>query len=258
MWTIRQDQTESFRQHHLQTFEDEMVEHCKQVAPVLCKLIGDGQVRLAVNRGIVQAQTYGFANRGPIRLFIELKLLFGSGFDTDPQYPWVSRTLSASDHEMVRAEELREKTLEYQKRVSGPDAANTYEALKKLPALARAPIPFSTQDRVPGMLREMARIFPQKASYLGESALQLLVSKGIAQSEALNFPTPRGELLLVALMFAFGHGCTADPLYPWISRTLHDEKITNPVARAERLEKKALTWLSHVLAVPLEEHRHGA
>ena len=48
-------------------------------------------------------------------------------------------------------------------------------------------------------------------------------------------------------MFAFGHGCCEDPLYPWIARTLTDEKITDAEARAKRLEKKAITWLDHVL-----------
>ena len=60
----------------------------------------------------------------------------------------------------------------------------------------------------------------------------------------------RGEALVVVLMFAFGHGCTDDPLYPWISRTLKDERIVGPAARVERLEKKSITWLEHVLARP--------
>ena len=53
---------------------------------------------------------------------------------------------------------------------------------------------------------------------------------------------------MVALMFAFGHGCANDPLYPWIANTLRDERIADSAARADRLERKALTWLNHVLA----------
>ena len=49
-------------------------------------------------------------------------------------------------------------------------------------------------------------------------------------------------------MLAFGHGCGADPLYPWIAGTLKDEAITDPETKAKRLERKALTWLEHVLA----------
>lgn len=182
MWTIRQEQTEAFRQHHLKKFEDEMVEHSNQVAPVLCKLIGDEHVRLAAHRGITQAQTYGFTNRGPIRLFIEMKLLFGSSFDTDPQYPWAAATLRGPDHEMSRAEALRNKTLEYHQKVSGPDAVNTYEALKKLAVLAKSPLSFSAEDSGPGMLREMARVFPQKSAYVGERALAVLVGRGTSEA----------------------------------------------------------------------------
>ena len=49
-------------------------------------------------------------------------------------------------------------------------------------------------------------------------------------------------------MFAMGHGCGSDPLYPWIAQTLRDETLKDPDAKAIRLEKKALTWLEHVLA----------
>lgn len=159
---------------------------------------------------------------------------------------------------MSRAEELRNRILEYQNKVSGPDAVNTYEALKELAVLAQSPLPFSESNYLGGILQEMHRIFPQKAKFVGEQNLGLLLRSGSSSAQKLGFPTPRGDLLMVSLMFAFGHGCSNDPLYPWIARTLNDEKITSPTARADRLEKKALTWLSHVLAKPLEEHRHGA
>ena len=52
----------------------------------------------------------------------------------------------------------------------------------------------------------------------------------------------------MVLKFAFGHACTNDPLYPWILRTLKDQRIVTPAARASRLERKAITWLEHVVA----------
>ena len=64
----------------------------------------------------------------------------------------------------------------------------------------------------------------------------------------IAFRAVREMALVIVLMLAFGHGCADDPLYPWIARTLQDEAITDPAARAKRLEKKALTWLEHVLA----------
>jgi hypothetical protein len=97
------------------------------------------------------------------------------------------------------------------------------------------------------MLRELALIFPQKATYLGEGSLQGLIQEGCNVAKAAGFTTSRGYALIVVLMYGFGHGCTDDPLYPWIAHTLRGEGIGNPGERAARLEKRASTWLNHVL-----------
>lgn len=248
MWTIRQEQTEAFRQHHLQMFEDEMVAHGKEFAPTICKVIGDEQVRVAVRAAMRKANGYGFTNKGPLRLFVELMFLYGSAFDTDPQYQAVGHILRGSTDQMIRAEQIHLGYLDYLEKVSGPGARNVRNALSELPALARGPLELSSDDFVAGLLREMARIFPQKLAYVGEAALRALIREGVGEAQKYRFTAIRQTTLLVVLMFSFGHGCTNDPLYPWIARTLRDEKIVNPAVRAERLEKKALTWLEHVLA----------
>lgn len=252
MILIRREQIDVFRQAALAAFEAEMVAHAEAFAPKLCRVLGEDQVRLAVRAAMARAASGGFTNRGPIRLCVELAFLFGSGFDNDPQYPWAGEILRDSAPQMERAERLYERVLEYQERVSGPDGANTCAALWNLLLFARQPFALSAQDFGSGMLRTMADIFPQKTAYLGEAALQSLVREGCDVARALRFPTLRGYCLTVALMFAFGHGCTQDPLYPWIARTLNDARIADPGARADRLERKSVTWLEHVLAVPPE------
>jgi hypothetical protein len=98
------------------------------------------------------------------------------------------------------------------------------------------------------MLGEMRRIFPQKTAYVGEAPLTALIEEAVAEAQSYDFRSIREQALIVVLMFAFGHGCTNDPLYPWISNTLQDRKIVDAAARAKRLEKKAVTWLEHVVA----------
>ena len=247
MLQIRKEQMLVFEQAALRRFEDEMVVHSTDFSP-LCEVIGEGQLRVALRRAMARAGGYGFTYRGPIRLFIEFMFLFGSAFDTDPQYPWAAKILHSSDDQMERAEELWEKVLDYQEKVSGPDEANTRKALEDLSLLARQPVMFSADDFVAGMLQEMTRVFPQKAAYIGEEGLKALIHEGSAQARSYRFPAVRGEALVVGLMFAFGHGCTDDPLYPWIAGTLKDERIITPMARAERLYKKAMTWLDHAIA----------
>jgi hypothetical protein len=250
MLKIRSAQMKVFEDDAMRRFEDEMVVHSNEFTPRLCKVIGEEQLRVALRQAIERAGAYGFTNRGPIRLYIELMFLYGSDFDSDPQYPAVGEVLNTSGDQMLRAEQIHAGVLDYQEKVSGPDAANVRKALEALSVFARKPLTFSSNNFVAEMLQEMTRAFPQKAAYIGEEGLTRLIDEGRAEARQYDFPTVRGEALVVVLMFAFGHGCTADPLYPWISRTIKDERIVDPAGLAKRLEKKAVTWLDHVLARP--------
>ena len=256
MWTIRQEQTEAFRQYHLQKFEDEMVEHSREFSPRLCRVLGDEQLRVALRSAMKHANNYGFTNKGPLRLFIEMMFLCGSAFDTDPQYAGVGDILRSPGDQMLRAEQIHQGSLAYLEQVSGRDGVNVRRALVEVSKLRQAPLMISGANFVADLLQEMRRIFPQKAAYIGETRLTSLIHEGIAESRTVGFSTIRQGTLIVVLMFAFGHGCTQDPLYPWISRTLRDHRIVGPTARADRLERKAFTWLSHVLARPPGESKH--
>ena len=153
--------------------------------------------------------------------------LRGSAFDTDPQYPALGKVLRSSDDQMQRAEQIHEASCDYFERVSGPNAINARQALRDLLNFARKPLTLPKNDFVGGILEEMARIFPQKVAYVREEGLTALILEGQAEAQKYGLPTIRGEALLVVLMFAFGHGCTDDPLYPWISRTLRDARIAD-------------------------------
>lgn len=250
MLVIRAEQMESFKKAALLSFEDQMVRHLAEFSPPLYKTVGEEQMRKVVQLGISQAAKYGFTYRGPVRLYLELMLLFGSYFDSDPQYPWAKEILSNKEVEsqMQRAELLYQRTMDYREKVAGPEDAYTLEALKKIAVFARNPISMPADNFLPAIQREIALIYPQKAAYVGEAGLEKLIRKGMGGAQRQQFATVRGMTLVVVLMLAFGHGCGADPLYPWIARTLQDEAIINSEARADRLEKKALTWLEHVLA----------
>jgi hypothetical protein len=248
MLVITARHMQAFQRAARDRFEDEMVIHSQAFATRLCEVLGEPQLRVAVRRAIDGAARNGFTNRGPVRLCVELMFLCGSAFDTDPQYPSLGRVLRGEGDQMHRANVVYAGIIEYQETVAGVGACNVHAALRRLATFAREPIRFSESDFVPGMLAAMSFIFPEKAAYVGESSLSELISEARAEAVRYNFESVRARVLLVALKYAFGHGCTDDPLYPWISQTLRDELITDPVARARRLEIKAVTWLDHVVA----------
>lgn len=250
MLVMRKTQMTTFEQAAIADFEKQMLEHLAEFSPPLFKTVGEEQMRKVIRFGRDQADHYGFTLRGPVRFYLELMLLFGSHFDTDPQYPWAAEILTRqnSDPQMQRAERLYKRTLDYQEKVAGPEDAYALRALRNISVLARQPLALSSENFIPAMQQEIVRVYPQKAVYVGDEGIEALIRKGIDGAHKQHFSTVRGVTLVIVLMLAFGHGCGADPLYPWIARTLKDEAITDPEARANRLEKKALTWLEHVLA----------
>ena len=248
MLVIRSAQMKAFEDAAQLRFENEMVAHSKKFSPRLCEVLGDEQLRVAVRGAMGRAAVYGFTYRGPIRLFIEMMFLRGTAFDTDPQYHVVGRILRGPGDQMVRAQQIHEEWLEYLEQVSGPGAAHVHGALKDISVFVQQPISYSAENLTAEMLRDMTRLFPQKVAYVGEEALTALIQEGREAARQHGFASPRAAALVVTLMFAFGHGCTDDPLYPWIARTLADEKILDSNARAARLERKAITWLEHVVA----------
>jgi hypothetical protein len=232
-----------------QAFEEQMAAHLRAFSPPLFKAVGEVQLRSTVRLGMHRAHTYGLTFRGPVRLYCELMLLFGSHFDTDPQYPWFAEILGRdASSQMQRADALYLKTLDYRKSVAGPEDAFTFAALRRIRELARRTLPLTPDTFMSAMVAELTHAYPQKAAYLGAEGIAGLIRAGVPVAREYGLTTLRGVALMIVLMLAFGHGCAKDPLYPWIERTLKDPAIVDIEARTRRLESKAMTWLDHVLA----------
>ncbi len=247
MLQIRKEQMKAFENAALKRFEDKMTAHSMTFTPRLSKVLGEKQIRKAVQQAMRRAARYGFTNQGPMQLYIELMYICGSDFDTDPQYPTLGKVLNEQGDQMERADRIYRGLMDYIEKVSGYGAVFVTEALEALADFVGQPLPFGPNDFEEGLVREMQRLFPRKADYIGVSGINGLIRESIIEARQYEFPPFRGAALLVILKFAFGHGCTDDLLYPWIFRTIHDRRIGAPEIRARQLEKKSITWLNHVI-----------
>lgn len=250
MLSMTSKQIKVFEQSAIHSFEDNMLLHLAGFSPPLYQALGEMQMREAISFGVAQAGFYGFTQRGPVRTYLEMMLIFGSHFDSDPQYPWAEQILRdrSNTPQMLRAQQLYDRTVDYLDKVAGPDDSYALAAYKKLAFWAQQPLKITANNFVNDMVNELVGLYPQKAHYVGRDHLETLVRKGMGGAQRQHFTTVRDAVLVTILMFAFGHGCGADPLYPWIGKSLNDEPGADPELKAKRLEKNALTWLSHVIA----------
>ena len=256
-WTdaviIRNSQINALSAKVQADFEQEMVSHLFTFSPKHCEVIKESGTRLVIRHGLERAALYGFTQRGPVRLFIELMFMFGSEFATDPQHRWVLPGFveHMPGDQMQRAHLLLRLANEYLAAVSGPNhqfaAASLRRTRMQLQLAEHRTVNLSLEklrEALPAALRD---VYPEKAVYLGDEGLSQVVRQGFLLASEQKFVEARSFALLVFLVFALGHGAASDPLYPWVQHALADKLIPSPDARAARLESKAEVYLDHVI-----------
>jgi hypothetical protein len=137
MFKITRPQLERFQEAELSTFEEAMVARGAELSPTLAASLGDDQMRVFVRAAIAQAARHGLTLKGPVRLFVELTFLFGSGFDADAQHPWARACLESvpGRGQLQRASALHAASLEALRRIRGPSNLHTDPALRRLSTL---------------------------------------------------------------------------------------------------------------------------
>jgi hypothetical protein len=249
MLKIQDSQLDVFRQQALGRYVAELVEHCRKFAPDLCGTLDDAQLERAVRIGIEQARVDGFNERGPVRFYLDLMIVFGAGFARDPQYPWIAKILAGSGSQLERTEVLHTRVAVYLAEVDGKDNVYTLAALRELSRLVRMGLNLSPEGLHDELLALMTEIHPRKAAQADPGALRRLIAQAeVTARTRYGFRATRSYALFAVMMFAFGHAFDSDPFLPWIAKTLTAKRDSkNPDEAAQRLERRALTWLEAVL-----------
>jgi len=249
MWTIRQDQTEAFRQYHLRKFEDEMVDHLQKFSPHQFIVAGEPAVRQAIRLGIENAGKYGFSDRGPVRFYIELMFMFGGYFDSDPQHPWAAEVLTcpAIMEQGSRANWLHAATSQYLLDVIKPERPSLRQAVKE-----RLSLPF--EDTFPpeknleeSLISIMHVLSPPRCKYAKDEVLRTLIRQAFRKAEKFLIPSNRGRVLMAVFTIAGGHGFDRDPLYGWISIATDHNTHSSVDERIVALAEKAQLYFGAML-----------
>ena len=246
MLTIRSEQMRSLEKAQAERFADELVEHIEDFAPIQFGSMGKGSVRNTISMGLKDARGYGFTLRGPARFYIETMFMLGSFFDTDPQYQGIIQALFDKDDidEMVRADRLYDKIMEYIDTTSGPQHEYERLALNRAVRARYEDVIAFAERSTSDCVNELHRIHPEKVQALGESAIAALVDKACAMAAERGSSWIAGSPVFAGLMFTFGHGCFDDSQYPWIAGTLENAKSTDANVVLERLFQKFLVFLN--------------
>jgi hypothetical protein len=246
---IRDEQMRAFEVRNRPQFEEELVAHLKEFAPKHSAVIGEAQLRSVVSSGIDRAAQCDFTKRGPVRFFLEMMFMFGSGFDTDPQIPWAPGLLVGNPSDQIsRADQLHAVTIDYLNSVAGPQRQYAIDALRRLQhtRLEDLYAPGPAFDHA--VISAFRNIYPRKCEYLGEAVLREVIRRGKALASAHGAASEQSAALFIALSFSLGHQFASDPLFPWIAAALDQAAEPNAEARAARLHNRARLYLDRAVS----------
>jgi hypothetical protein len=239
-----------------QEFEDNMVEHLKKVFPIRTADMGEDVVREVIRIGIGRADGYELDTPGPVCLFIEMSFLLGSGFDTDPQYPWTQQVLADTTDQVDRANRLCGEALKYRAVVVGPMEEYQRQAFGRLDAwhLEEA-FASDEEDEVaeeetawePRILDYFQRLYPEKCQYAGSAAMRQLAQRAVAQAEDEQFLVRGSAVLLGVLMLMLGHDCFTDPQFSWIDDTFNGAEEATDAEKARVLTSRLKAHVRSVM-----------
>lgn len=240
MLRIQKEQMAAFERESLLNFEEHVLRQVIAAHPVHHRILGETPLRAAVHLGFERAGRYGFRFARSLRTYVDLMFMLGSGFDTDPQLPWIAAVLAdgARKDEAVRADLLFATANAYLMRVAGPSNEHLLGALARARTL---PIPAGpTLEVAPPLLQIL---MPTKCEELGPEGIARLLQCGREAAARYGITAAGGVALYVMLMFILGAGFDQEPLAPWASAILTDRAIPDEHARAGKLHAAALSNL---------------
>ena len=101
-----------------------------RVCPRNLSIRGRNAIHQTVNLAVRRAQSYSFHDQPRVRFSIDMMLILGSDFDTDPQFPWAAETLKDTFFPpTIRGLALHRDLTLYMERVMGPRRQYAREAL---------------------------------------------------------------------------------------------------------------------------------
>jgi hypothetical protein len=251
MLKIRAEQLEVFEQAAIRNFIERMSDYLQETFPKHYEIFGRDAIRNFVRYGMDQAGTNNFTSERAIRLYTTLMLMFGSRFDTDPQYAWAAEILSDASvvDEQMRIDRLYDKGIECLNYISGQNGRHLNEALGRVRGArfddfsTSATPQAAAADFYRKVITQLASIYPQKHNYVGELGIRRMIQRGIQSANNYRITRERGVATFIGLMFFLGSGFDTDPQFAWAKDVLAGGAGGDENQKVAQLYERALGYL---------------
>jgi hypothetical protein len=242
MIVLTDKQLHAFTDAHLRQFESEMAEHIREFFPDHFRVAGEDTVRVTIRYGHDRAASHGFTTKRNVCLYLNNMILFGSGFDHDPQCPWALEILSDEKETdlVAKSDRLSDAGIGSAEKINGADNRHALRMLLTLTENAEAiydKMVAASINNVPEILNE---VFPNKYKAIGETAVRKLVLAGTEGAARYGIRPHEGAVIFIVAMYVLGSGFHRDPLFPWAQQLLNDPNLPDPEERLAMVYEKMI------------------
>lgn len=251
MLEIRSEQLRILGGAARSAFEADAINHFFEYYPHECGRAGREQVTKLVRLGIERALVHGYTKQREVILYINLMMILGSGFDRDPQIPWVARQLNdlSFKDSFERIQRTFSSTLKYLADCYGPKNGEMVKTLVRLRDSHLELAPQSEGIPLRGDICKLLEFFaPRKFAVDGETAVRALVEEAIWRSLDYGIRGACGVTVYASLMFLLGVDFDSDPMYAWAGEILRGRAPGDEDARVGQLYAAALRYVNTVLS----------
>ena len=195
----------------LANYISEITEHCRIIFPGLMPLFDRESLRKYFSHVINLAKQSDYTQRGPVRLYIDMTIMFGVRFEYDPLYRWLNNNI---DHALPQLEKSMANYLlvdQYTSAICGMDCVFFDESHANFQSLSINSLPSHVIDGGKKLHELLMRIYPQRYKIVGENAIDKLIALSDIHSKNYDMKNESDKTYLIVIMFLFG--CEFDKDY---------------------------------------------
>lgn len=214
---LGQQQLEMLQPRAFDLYITELIEHCKQTFPKLTQRLPEPELRTALIEALKKTTQNGITDNQPTLYYIDLMILLGADFQTDPQYAWINDWFieTANYSQLAQTGYLHGDCLDYLGEMYGDNDIHKYATANQLKEFDLSHYTLSAENFDEEILFILKDIFPKKAELVGDKALTNLITQA-KQTAANDYQYTRVDqtAYFIITCYLYGHQFNADPFIP--------------------------------------------
>ncbi|CDL86714.1 hypothetical protein [Xenorhabdus cabanillasii] len=242
---LNEDQWNKLKKHAFNAYIDELVLHCNESYPYLEIKLGKEGLRKALEDAVEKAKNDGFDQRGAVQLYIDILILFGEEFQTDPQYSWIREILDNHAHlgQLEKTTLLYHEVTRYLNEVHGEQDENLKASILKFQNIniEHLNVQWNTYKSNVDVL--LNSLFPKKYQHIKQDNIKKVIQFGIEKSSQYGIEDANHAAFLTLIMFLLGHEFDQDIFLPHLNTRLFKQYYTDIDSLIIEMEKQAKDYL---------------